>query len=191
VPASVAFDANRSTEIFKLGHYPSCLIVVNITFTIAFSGAFYRWRRPAEPEGQGGWAMSSGLEGLRVLIAEDIFLIADMLAASLKDCGCQIVGPISNLERGLELARNVPLDGAILDVKLDGKLCFPIAAVLSERGVPFFFVTGYSNDIFPAKYRGFSCLLKPFDAADLVEMVTHEFASEPAQRKPRRVSGAE
>jgi CheY-like chemotaxis protein len=191
VPASVAFDANRSTEIFKLGHYPSCLIVVNITFTIALAAPSIDRLVRLSRKGQGGWAMSSGLEGLRVLIAEDIFLIAELLAAPLKERGCQVVGPISKLERGLDLARDVPLDGAILDVNLDGKLCFPIAAVLSERGVPFFFVTGYSNDIFPAKYRGFSCLLKPFDAADLVEMVTHEFASEPAQRKPRRVSGAE
>jgi DNA-binding response OmpR family regulator len=109
-----------------------------------------------------------------------------MLAASLKDCGCQIVGPISNLERGLELARNVPLDGAILDVKLDGKLCFPIAAVLSERGVPFFFVTGYSTDVFPAKYRSFPCLLKPFDAADLMERIRARACPKKAWRRGRK-----
>ena len=131
-------------------------------------------------------SMSSGLEGLRVLIAEDIFLIAELLAAPLKERGCQVVGPISKLERGLDLARDVPLDGAILDVNLDGKLCFPIAAVLSERGVPFFFVTGYSTDIFPARYRGFPCLLKPFDAADLVEMVNARIRARACPKKAWR-----
>jgi DNA-binding response OmpR family regulator len=105
-------------------------------------------------------SMSSGLEGLRVLIAEDVFLVAEMLAALLKERGCQVIGPVSHLERGLDLARDVPLDGAILDVDLDGKLCFPLAAALSERGVPFFFVTGYSNEIFPSKYRGTWALVR-------------------------------
>jgi DNA-binding response OmpR family regulator len=120
--------------------------------------------------------MFGGLEGLRVLIAEDIFLIGEMLAALLKGRGCQVAGPISKLEHGLDLARDVPLDGAILDMNLDGKPCLPIAAVLSERSVPFLFVTGYSNDIIPLKYRAIPCLLKPFDDADVVEMVTHEFS---------------
>ena len=130
--------------------------------------------------------MFGGLEGLRVLIAEDIFLIAELLAAPLKERGCQVVGPISKLERGLDLARDVPLDGAILDVNLDGKLCFPIAAVLSERGVPFFFVTGYSTDVFPAKYRSFPCLLKPFDAADLMERIRARACPKKAWRRGRK-----
>jgi hypothetical protein len=38
----------------------------------------------------------------------------------------------------LDIARDAALDGAILDINLDGKLSFPIGAMLSERGIPYF-----------------------------------------------------
>jgi DNA-binding response OmpR family regulator len=83
------------------------------------------------------------------LVVEDMFLIAESLSARLREYGCVVVGPVMHLEQGLDLARDAALDGAILDINLDGKLSFPIAAMLSERGVPYCFVTGYSEDILP------------------------------------------
>jgi CheY-like chemotaxis protein len=120
--------------------------------------------------------MPGGMSGLRVLVVEDIFIIADGLGALLRESGCEVVGPVAQLEQALALAGNAALDGAILDINLDGQPCFPIDAILSERGIPYIFVTGYANDGLPVKYRGIPRLTKPFDPADLVKVVAREFA---------------
>jgi DNA-binding NarL/FixJ family response regulator len=119
--------------------------------------------------------MPSGTRGrLKVLIVEDVFLIADMLDELLKEQGIEVIGPVSHLERGLDLALRAQIDGAILDVNLAGELCFPIAAALSQRGIPYFFITGYSGDLFPPQYQGIPRLPKPFGVADLMEIVARE-----------------
>jgi DNA-binding response OmpR family regulator len=120
--------------------------------------------------------MSSEMMGMRVLVAEDVFLIADMLDEILKERGCEVIGPVAHLDRGLALARDAALDGAILDVNLEGELCFPIAAVLDRRGIPYFFVTGYGAEFFPPEYRDIFRLTKPFASADLEELVARKFS---------------
>ena len=80
--------------------------------------------------------MTSGVQGLRVLVVEDVFLIAESLGELLQHYGCHFVGPVATLEQGLDMARDTPLDGAILDVNLEGKLCFPVATMLAQRGIP-------------------------------------------------------
>jgi hypothetical protein len=59
--------------------------------------------------------MSSEMMGMRVLVTEDVFLIADMLDEILKERGCEVIGPVAHLDRGLALARDAALDGAILE----------------------------------------------------------------------------
>jgi len=120
--------------------------------------------------------MVSGCQGLRLLVVEDVFLIAESLSALLRGYGCDVVGPVAHLEQALDLARDATLDGAILDINLDGKLSFPIAAMLSERGIPYFFVTGYCENILPAKYRDVPRLEKPFEEAELEQMLLREFS---------------
>ena len=83
---------------------------------------------------------------------------------------------MAQLGSALDLACDAPLDGAILNVSLAGKLCFPIADALSKRGIPFFFVTGYGADFFPAKYRAIPRLPKPFTVAALEDMAINEFS---------------
>ena len=120
--------------------------------------------------------MASALRGLRLLVVEDILFIADSISALLRDYGCEVVGPVGHLKQALDLARDAALDGAILDINLDGKPSFPIAGMLSERGIPYFFVTGYNDNILPAKYRGIPRLAKPFEDAELEQMLLREFA---------------
>ena len=90
-----------------------------------------------------------------------------------------MVGPVPRLQRALELARGEPLDGAILDVNLAGELSFPVAAALGERGIPYFFLTGYDDiALFPPEYRSQARLMKPFEDRDLERMVAQTFARE-------------
>jgi len=85
---------------------------------------------------------SEGLKGLRVLIVEDMFLVAEELSYTLQDWGCEVVGPAARVDEGLKLVESERLDGALLDVNLGDERCFPIAAALQKQVVPFLFLTG-------------------------------------------------
>jgi DNA-binding response OmpR family regulator len=111
------------------------------------------------------------LSGLRILVVEDSLLVADVLSEALRDHGCTVVGPVPRLEQGLALANGEQLDCALLDVNLAGKRCFPIAAALAARGIPFAFLTGYGEAGIPVEYRGTARLTKPFNIAALVDLV--------------------
>lgn len=66
--------------------------------------------------------------------------------------------------------------GALLDVNLASEPCFPIAAILKARGVPFMFLTGYDDlRILPAEYYSAPRLAKPFDEEELVRLVARTF----------------
>src|SRR3546814_13340047 len=49
------------------------------------------------------------------------------------------------LQEGLSMARHAQVDFALLDVNLAGEQSFPIADVLTGRGIHFAFVTGYGR----------------------------------------------
>ncbi|MFM2043723.1 MAG: hypothetical protein RLY86_2299 [Pseudomonadota bacterium] len=104
----------------------------------------------------------------RLLVVEDAPLVALELEQVLMEAGYEVVGPAMTLERGLALAGEEALDGAVLDLNLAGRLVFPIADLLATRGVPFLFCTGYDRAILAG--TGFikhACIAKPFAAATL------------------------
>ncbi len=115
------------------------------------------------------------LAGLRILVVEDTWLVADMIVEELTGRGCEVVGPASRVEAGVALARHERLDGALLDVNLGGSYCFPIAATLIERAIPFVFLTGYGESVIPPEYRGAPRLPKPFDLGSLSHMILAHF----------------
>lgn len=83
--------------------------------------------------------------GLRVLVVEDYYLMAESTAMTLTDFGCEVVGPAGQLEKAMELAEHEPLDGALVDINLRGKLAFPVGLILRRRNIPFALVTGYGD----------------------------------------------
>ena len=102
------------------------------------------------------------LEGLRILVVEDNFLAAEVVRDALERSGCTVVGPVGRVADGLHLAEQEKLDGAVLDINLNGDRCFPIAHALANRGVPFVFLTGYdSSTVIPAELRATPRLAKP------------------------------
>ncbi len=119
------------------------------------------------------------LTGLKILVVEDMLLVADVISDGLGSYGCEVVGPVGRFERALSLAREAPLDGAVLDINLAGVPSFPIAAALERRGIPFIFVTGYGGDsgdsAMPPEYRAVPRLAKPFHMSRLVELAAERF----------------
>ena len=106
--------------------------------------------------------MTQPLTGRRVLIVEDESLVAMLIETILEDMDCVPVGPASNVEEGLALARDAEsLDAALLDVNVSGQQVFPVAEALRARGVPFVFSTGYGEGGLPDEWRGLPTVQKP------------------------------
>ena len=125
------------------------------------------------------------LEGLKVLVVEDDLLLAELTKDLLEDSGCQVVGPVGWLHRGLELAQDKTLDGAILDINLHGEVSFAIAEVLDSRGVPFVFVTGYDGNIVPLAFRSAPRLDKPVADEHLIEAMVVAFTGKRLNSDPQ------
>jgi DNA-binding response OmpR family regulator len=108
---------------------------------------------------------------MRILIAEDEFLLGIQLEEDLRSAGCSIVGPFTTLETATQASRHEPFDLAILDINLNGHMVYPLADELSARGIPFIFLSGYIPADLPEKFRRSPQIAKPHDPAALLEEV--------------------
>ena len=98
----------------------------------------------------------------RILLVEDEPLVSAITEEWIAELGHEAVGPAANLEAALRLAAE-PIDGAIVDVSLGRERGYPAAELLTARGVPFVFATGYDADGLDPAWRGRPVLMKPFD----------------------------
>jgi DNA-binding LytR/AlgR family response regulator len=101
------------------------------------------------------------LAGKRILIVEDEFLVAEETRSSLKRYGVDVVGPVANVAEGIGLVDGGQIDAAILDIRLEGEVVFPLADLLEERSIPFVFATGVDPSIIPGRYSGYVICEKP------------------------------
>lgn len=98
----------------------------------------------------------------RILVVEDEFLIADLLAGFLEELGHSVVGPTGDLSQALDLIATGEFDGAILDVTLGRESSYPAADALTEKQVPFAFATGHGVADMPARFQSVARLSKPY-----------------------------
>jgi CheY-like chemotaxis protein len=123
---------------------------------------------------------SAELQGLRVLVVEDEFLVAMDIEAMLRELGCEVVGPTGDLENALRIARNGTLDLALLDVNLGGEPVTAVAEALVARAVPIVFCTGYQVENLCSRQPPAPTLMKPFQPADLRAALERALASDRA-----------
>lgn len=97
----------------------------------------------------------------RILIVEDSPLLAMELQEMVEDCACAVLGPVSTLADALAVIRGGEVDGAILDVNVGGERVWPVATLLADSGIPFFFTTGYDVSITPDRFRDRHWAFKP------------------------------
>jgi CheY-like chemotaxis protein len=120
---------------------------------------------------------SAELQGLRVLVVEDEFLVAMDIEAMLRELACEVVGPIGNLASALQAAREETLDLALLDANLGGEPVTAVAEALIARAVPIVFCTGYQVENWCNRYPAAPTLMKPFQLADLRTALERALAS--------------
>jgi DNA-binding response OmpR family regulator len=115
-------------------------------------------------------------ESQRILVVEDDFLVATLLAEIFESVGWQVVGPVAHLDTALDAAASEGFDAATLDVDLGGQTVYPVAEVLDARRVPYVFVTACGREALPPSFCGRPHLGKPFAPGDLVGTVSRLIA---------------
>lgn len=119
-------------------------------------------------EARGSGLDATRLANLRVLVVEDSFLAAASISRMLADLNCRVVGPVSTVEKAMTQISAEACDAAVLDINLSGETSEPIAEALAERGVPYFFVTGYASPmLLSPRQRSHPRIHKPIAEVEL------------------------
>jgi DNA-binding response OmpR family regulator len=100
---------------------------------------------------------------LSVLIVEDEYLIAMDLEQELADRGFVTIGPAGSLQDALGLLESEEVHLAVLDMHLKASDSFPLARRLTERGVPFLFLSGNDASALAPDLKFARVLPKPVD----------------------------
>lgn len=137
------------------------------------------------------------LNGLRVLVVEDVGMVAMSLKNMLQDLGCVVVATAARLHEAEELARHEKLDGVLLDLNLGGQYTYPVVDILRDRGIPFIIMSGYDVGKLRPDLAEAPQISKPFDPQALEPTLVHEFLDRgqagktaPSQSPRRSVSAA-
>jgi CheY-like chemotaxis protein len=102
------------------------------------------------------------LDGRRILVVEDSPVVAVACEDMLRDMGCVVIGPATNMAAALQLATEEQLDGAIVDINIRGGKAFPVLKILAGRGVPFLLASGYADWSMPEEWRECPRMAKPY-----------------------------
>lgn len=109
------------------------------------------------------------LGGRTLLLVEDDYWIAQDMVGMLEAGGAVILGPAASVEGAIELIdRTENIDGAVLDINLQGVLAWLVADALLQRGVRFVFASGYDSSVVPAHYSEVVLLQKPITLNKIV-----------------------
>ena len=103
----------------------------------------------------------------RLLVVEDEYLIRMLVEDMLADLGYDVAAAVGTIAEASEQASKGDFQAAILDVNLDGHEIYPVADILTKRGVPVLFVTGYGERSLAPPYQDHPALPKPFQAEQL------------------------
>jgi CheY-like chemotaxis protein len=112
--------------------------------------------------------------GLRVLIVEDEYFLAQDLADRFQSLGAEVLGPAGTVAEALTLAGRAGIDGAVLDVNLRGERVYPVADLLRQKRVPFVFASGYGGELEPDAYSNIPRCIKPVDFAALAQALANQ-----------------
>lgn len=124
------------------------------------------------------------LDGRRILVVEDDYILARDLSGALTELGANVMGPAPTAFYAELLMTKKHIDCAVLDVTLHGQKVFELAGKLRSRGTPIIFATGYDKEQLPLELRSSPVLTKPFEITDLLELISDLSAANPASLEP-------
>jgi DNA-binding LytR/AlgR family response regulator len=110
------------------------------------------------------------LEGLRILVLEDEFLIAMDVEQICREAGAADVVLARTLEEAEDACSESSFDAAVVDIFLGQQPTFAFASSLKARGTPFIFASGYSDlGAKAAEFADVTVVGKPYEETELVK----------------------
>ena len=111
--------------------------------------------------------------GLRVLVVEDEYLVADDISETLQELGYKVAGPAATVSEAVALIREGSIDCALLDADLDGLSSSPVAELLASLRIPYVVVTGYGNlSLATAELQNAPRITKPYASGELASKLS-------------------
>ncbi len=107
----------------------------------------------------------------RLLLVEDEPLVGVFMQNLLTDMGYVVGEVCRTLPDSLAAAKAGGFDAAVLDMNLNGVAVYPLADFLTERGVPFVFVTGYSGEVVEKRFADAPLLQKPIEEREFSDVL--------------------
>jgi CheY-like chemotaxis protein len=105
------------------------------------------------------------------LLVEDEPLVALDIEHSLRTAGYELTGRAADIQKALALVESGTYDAAILDLNLSGRRSDDVATALTNKRIPFAFVTGYADEALPQCVSDRIVLKKPFTTDQLLSVV--------------------
>jgi PAS domain S-box-containing protein len=126
-----------------------------------------------------------------ILVVEDDFVIAKLLAESLQELGYQVAGIVSTGEEAVERAAKVHPDLVLMDIRLKGEMDGIEAGeqISGDLHIPLVYLTAYSDErtVERAKItEPYGYLIKPFTDTELkttLEMAIYKHRREKRERE--------
>jgi DNA-binding response OmpR family regulator len=120
----------------------------------------------------------AALQGRRILVVEDDYMIAQDVQDDLERAGAVVIGPTSSVSGAMNLLDGeTSVDAAVLDINLGDERSFPVAEALQRKSVPFLFATGYNSADIPQEWRTATIVMKPLRIAAIEQLLS---SSDPA-----------
>lgn len=114
------------------------------------------------------------LVGTRVLVVEDLALVALELEVTLMAAGVRSVDIAPNLASAMTMldASEPAFDLALLDINLHGQHSYPAIDLCRARQIPLLLVTGYDVSMLLEPYQRLPCVQKPCETSRLLQAAT-------------------
>ncbi len=119
------------------------------------------------------WGRS--LSGKTILVVEDNFLVAQDLQEIVSSEQGSVRKTTGSAQQALATLAAEPIDGVLLDAKLNEGSSVLLARDLERRQIPFIVVTGYARDELAPELRNAPYLAKPFGREELVALAARHF----------------
>ncbi|WP_374562186.1 response regulator [Ideonella sp.] len=127
----------------------------------------------------------------KILVVDDDRLVLATVTHGLARAGYEVIDA-DNGDDAILLAREHKPDLALLDIRMEGKSGFDVAAYLrSSLGTPFMFLSAFADDDTVAQVKALGAvayLVKPLDIAQIVPTVEAALSSVRARRAPMPAS---
>lgn len=142
------------------------------------------------PQGEAALARSLPARPERVLLADDEHLVAAGIKSNLVDLGYVVIGPASDGEEAVELARTMRPDLALLDIRMPRKTGIEAGEVIYKQfGIPVMMISAFSDPAYlraSNNFQTFGYLLKPVTQDELrvsIEIAWSRYLDFVAQRE--------